>query len=92
LEEVTISNSMNFGLQKTQGEKKVLLLVGWPWKLLHFANFHEFFMFMGKVGETINTFGWFFLDVMIEAKKRAWIDLLLEHLHPKTLNNSFILE
>jgi hypothetical protein len=49
-------------------------------------------MFMGKVGETINTLGWFFLDVMIEAKKRALTVLLLEHLHPKTLNNSFILE
>jgi hypothetical protein len=49
-------------------------------------------MFMGRVGETINSLHWFILDVMIEAKKRAWIDLLLEHLHTKTLNNSFILE
>jgi hypothetical protein len=60
LEEITISNSMNFGLQQAQGgKKKGLLLVGWPRKLLHFANFHEFFMFMGRVGETINTLRWF---------------------------------
>ncbi len=49
-------------------------------------------MYMGRVGETINTLRWFILDVTIEAKKRAWIDLLLEHLQPKTLNNPFILE
>jgi hypothetical protein len=49
-------------------------------------------MFMGRVGETINTLRWFMLDVMIEAKERAWIDLLLEHLHPKIVNNSFILK
>jgi hypothetical protein len=30
--------------------------------------------------------------MMIEAIKRAWIDVLLENLHPKTVNNSFILE
>jgi hypothetical protein len=45
-------------------------------------------MFMGRVGEKINTLRWFILDVMIEAKKRAWIDILLEDLH--TLNKSFI--
>jgi hypothetical protein len=49
-------------------------------------------MFMGRVGERINTLLWFTLDVMIEAKKRARIDLLLQHLHTKTLNKSFILE
>jgi hypothetical protein len=49
-------------------------------------------MFMGRVGEIINTLRWFILDVMIEAKKRAWINVLLEHLHSETLNNSFILE
>jgi hypothetical protein len=49
-------------------------------------------MFMGRVGETINTLRCFILEVMIEAKKRAWIDILLEHVHPKTVNNSFILE
>jgi hypothetical protein len=49
-------------------------------------------MHMGRVGETINTLRWFILDVRIEAKKRALIDLILEHLQPKTLNNSFILE
>jgi hypothetical protein len=48
-------------------------------------------MYMGSVAETINTLRWFILDVMIEVKKRAWIDLL-EHLQPKTINNSFILE
>jgi hypothetical protein len=47
---------------------------------------------MGRVGETINTLHCFILDVIIEAEKSAWIDLLLEHLHLKTLNNSFILE
>jgi hypothetical protein len=45
--------------------------------------FMTFFMFMGRVGETINTLTWFILDVMIEAKKGAWIDLFLEHLHPQ---------
>jgi hypothetical protein len=40
-------------------------------------------MFLGRVGETINTLWWFILDLMIEAKKRAWIDLLLEHLQPQ---------
>jgi hypothetical protein len=49
-------------------------------------------MFMDRLGETLNTLRWYILDVMIEAKKRAWIDILLEHLHPKTLNNIFILE
>jgi len=49
-------------------------------------------MFMGRVGETINTLRWFILDVMIEAKKRAWLDILLQHVHPKTLHNPFILE
>jgi hypothetical protein len=48
-------------------------------------------MFMGRVGETINTLHWFILDVMIEAKKRAWIDLLLEHCHPKALKTLLFL-
>jgi len=76
--------------RRPREKEKGLLLVGWPSKLLHIADFHEFFMFMGRVGETINTLHWFILDVMIEAKKRAWINLLFEHLHPKTLFNSFI--
>ncbi len=41
-------------------------------------------MFMGRVGEAISIY-----DVMIEAKKRAWTDLLVECLHPKTPNIGF---
>jgi hypothetical protein len=84
---------MKFGLQKAQGEKKkVCFWLAGHENFFTLQNFQEFFMFMGRVGETINTLRWFILDVMIEAIKRAWIDVLLEHLHPKTLNNSFILE
>ncbi len=45
---------------------------------------------MGSVGEKINTLRWLILDVMIEAKKRAWRDIFFEDLHTKTLNKSFI--
>jgi len=62
------------------------------WLAMKTSSLCKFFMYMGRVGETINTLRWFILDVTIEAKKRAWIDLLLEHLQPKTLNNPFILE
>jgi hypothetical protein len=85
---------MNFGLQKAQGGKKTKVCFWFAGHENFFTlqKFHDFFIFIGRGRETINTLCWFILDVMIEAKKWAWTDLLLQHLQLKTPNNSFILQ
>jgi hypothetical protein len=90
LEEVMISNSMNFGLQKAQGGKKTKACF---WLAGH-ENFFTLQIFMNFSCTWVGLRKQLTLYVGYDdrGQKEGLDRRLLEHLQPKILNNSFIVE